>query len=207
MCRDNLVKAEKLHDDLADFSSWSSPQLALLCNIHTELLTGVDCKEGTPPLSQSSAGASSTGPVASVNGLTASGAPGGNASTAQATHAPRPAGAQQDGWLQRQDEGTLFSPQLISLHEAYHAREEEQGGITIPTHCAAHLPLEILPGPPTDFADSRRADPFRLRKPQRITATSDDSVLRCEMGGLEHTEENVPKRTLWYKSVAWPGVI
>ncbi len=41
-------------DDLQDSSSWSSPPLLLLRDIHSKLLTHYDCKEGCAP-SQSQA--------------------------------------------------------------------------------------------------------------------------------------------------------
>ena len=38
-------------------------------------------------------------------------------------------------------------------------------------------------------------------------ATVEDSVLRAEMGALESQEEDAPKRVLWYKPMAFWGVI
>jgi hypothetical protein len=49
---------------------------------------------------------------------------------------------------------------------------------------------------------SRRPEQLRLRTPQRIVATVEDSVLRTEMGDLESQEEDVPKRILWFKSMS-----
>ena len=55
------------------------------------------------------------------------------------------------------------------------------------------------------FAVSRRAEQLRLRTQQRIIATSEDSVLRTEMTGLESQEVNAPKRVLFFKSMRWLG--
>ncbi len=57
------------------------------------------------------------------------------------------------------------------------------------------------------FAVSRRAEQLRLRRAQRIVATAADSVLRTEMTDLEPQEQNAPQRVLWYKPMAWLGVI
>ena len=39
-------------DDLKDPSSWSSPPLVLLCDIHNGLLANYDCKDSAPPPAQ-----------------------------------------------------------------------------------------------------------------------------------------------------------
>ena len=57
------------------------------------------------------------------------------------------------------------------------------------------------------FAVSRRAEQPRLLTQQRIVATAEDSTLRTEMGDLESQEEDAPKPVLWYKPMAWLGVI
>ncbi len=55
------------------------------------------------------------------------------------------------------------------------------------------------------FADSRRAEQHRLRKPQRIVATAVDSVLRTELEDLEPQEEHSP--TVYFGTNLCPGSV
>ena len=81
-------------DDLRDSSSWSSPPLLLLRDIHSRLVTQYDCKEVCAPSQpQGNVGAS-----ARLNS--------------------------QDGILQQQGAAPLSLPQLNCLHEASFARDE-----------------------------------------------------------------------------------
>jgi hypothetical protein len=74
-------------DVLQDSSSWSSSPLLLLRDIHSELLTQFNCKEGcAPALSRAHGGAR--------GGLSS-----------------------QDGVSQQQEDAPLFVPQLNRLHE------------------------------------------------------------------------------------------
>ncbi len=59
------------------------------------------------------------------------------------------------------------------------------------------------------FAVLRRVEQLR---PQRIVASAVESVLRTPQGASRDgasraQEENAPKRVLWYKPMAWLGVI
>jgi hypothetical protein len=81
-------------NDLRDSSSWSSPPLLLLRDIHSRLVTQYDCKEVCAP-SQ----------------------PQGNVRTSARL-------SSQDGILQQQETVPLSLPQLNCLHEASFARDE-----------------------------------------------------------------------------------
>ena len=48
---------------------------------------------------------------------------------------------------------------------------------------------------------------LQLYAPQKITATVADSALRVEMEALEPEQEGAPARSLWYKPMAWLGVL
>ncbi len=81
-------------DDLRDSSSWSSPPLVLLRDIHSKLLTQYDCKEVcVPSQSQGNVGASSRR-------------------------------SSQDGVPQQQEAAPLSLPQLDRLYESSFARDE-----------------------------------------------------------------------------------
>ncbi len=120
--------------------------------------------------------------------------------------------SQQDGDAQQQEAGTLFLPQLNSLHEAYIVRGEDASNVAaIPaqnrlTHqiLSTWQHLKDLKQP---FAVSRRAEQRRLRVQQRVVATVEDSVLRTEMASLESREEDAPRRVLWYKPMSLLGLI
>ena len=57
------------------------------------------------------------------------------------------------------------------------------------------------------FANTRRMEQLHLHAPQKITATVADSALRVEMEALEPEQEGAPARFLWYKPMAWLGVL
>ena len=48
---------------------------------------------------------------------------------------------------------------------------------------------------------------LQLHAPQKITATVAESALRVEMEALEPELEGAPARSLWYKPMAWLGVL
>ena len=48
---------------------------------------------------------------------------------------------------------------------------------------------------------------LQLHAPQKITASVADSALRVEMEALEPEQEGAPARSLWYKPMAWLGVV
>ena len=94
-------------DDLRDSSSWTSPPLVLLRDIHSKLLTQYDCKEVcAPSQSQGNVGAGA-----------------------------RP--SSQDGVPQQQEAAPLSLPQLNRLYETSFARDESSpstaGVIAVPT--------------------------------------------------------------------------
>jgi hypothetical protein len=95
-------------DDPRDSSSWSSPPLLLLRDIHSRLVTEYDCKEVCAPSQpQGNVGASATL-------------------------------SSQDGILQQQEVAPLSLPQLNCLHEASFARDESSTSnasvAVIPSH-------------------------------------------------------------------------
>ena len=81
-------------DDLRDSSSWSSPPLMLLRDIHSKLITQYDCKEVCAP-SQSQVNAGAGARLSS-----------------------------QDGVSQQQETSSLSLPQLNRLVEASFVRDE-----------------------------------------------------------------------------------
>ena len=81
-------------DDLRDSSSWSSPPLVLLRDIHSKLLTQYDCKEVCAP-SQSQGNVGASGRLSS-----------------------------QDGVPQQQETAPLSLPQLNRLFEDSFTRDE-----------------------------------------------------------------------------------
>ena len=167
-------------DDLRDSSSWSSPPLVLLRDIHSKLLTQFDCKEvcASSP-SQVNAGAG----------------------TRQSS---------QDGVSQQQETASLSLPQLNRLVEASFVRDESsasdadatavpsQRRVTqqILSHWQPFRDLKLM------FAGSRRAEQLSLRSHQRVVTTVEESVLKTEMVGLESQEEDDPKRILFFKPMS-----
>jgi hypothetical protein len=163
-------------DDLRDSSSWSSPPLLLLRDIHGKLLTQCDCKE----VCASSQSQVNVGDSARLR--------------------------TQDDVSQQQGAAPLSLPQLNSLFEASFVRDESSASnadvAAIPSqlkvtqqilsHWQPFLDLKLM------FAGSRRAEQLSLRSQQRIVATFEDSVLRTEMAGLESQEEDAPKRILFF---------
>ena len=148
-------------DDVQD-SSWASPPLLLLRDIHSKLLTEYHCKEGCAlPQSQAHVGA-------------------------------RSGRSSQDVVSQQQQAASLFVPQLNRLHEAFLVRGGDASNVAvaaIPAHnrlthqIVQHWqPFQNLK---LTFAVSRRAEQGRLRTQQRIIATAENSVLRTEMANLE----------------------
>ena len=186
-------------DDLRDSSSWTSPPLVLLRDIHSKLLTQYDCKEVCAP-SQSQVNV---------------GAGAGPSSQSQVNIGAGPRPSFQDGVSQFQEPAPLSLPQLNRLVEASFVRDESSA-------CNADVPVipsqlkvthqilshwEPFRNLKSKFAGSRRAEQLSLRSQQRIVATVEDSVLRMEMAGLESLEEDEPKRILFYKPMGWLGQI
>ena len=172
-------------DDLRDSSSWSSPPLVLLRDIHSKLLTQFDCKEVC---------ASSPSQVNSGAGARLS---------------------SQDGVSQQQETATLKLPQINRLIEVSFVRDESSASnadaTAIPSqhrvtqqilsHWQPFRDLKLM------FAGSHRAEQLTLRSQQRVVATVEESVLKTEMAGLESQEEDAPKRLLFFKPMSWLGQI
>ena len=162
-------------DDLRDSSSWSSPPLVLLRDIHSKLLTQYDCKEVCAP-SQSQVHVGASARLSS-----------------------------QDGISQQQEAAPLSIPQLNCLFEASFARDESSvsnaGVAAIPSQFKVTQQILLHWQPFRDlklkYVGSRRAEQVGLRSQQRIVTTVEDSVLRTEMAGLESQEEDAPKRILF----------
>jgi hypothetical protein len=142
-------------DDLRDSSSWSSPPLMLLRDIHSKLITQYDCKEVCAS-SQSQVNAGAGARLSS-----------------------------HDGVSQQQEIAPLIIPQLNRLFEASFVRDESSPSnaddvAVIPSqhrvtqqllrHWQPFRDLKLI------FAGSRRAEQLSLRSQQRIVATVEDSV-------------------------------
>ncbi len=137
-------------DDLRDSSSWSSPPLLLLRDIHSKLLTQCDCKEVCAP-SQSQVHVGASGGIRS-----------------------------QDGVSQQQEVAPPSIPQLNRLIEASFVRDGSSASnaaiTTIPSlqritqqilsHWQPFRDLKLT------FAGARRAEQLSLRS-QRGLCTSD----------------------------------
>ena len=164
-------------DDLRDSSSWSSPPLMLLCDIHSKLITQYDCKEVCAP-SQSQVNAGAGARLSS-----------------------------QDGVSHQEETASLSLPQLNRLLEASFVRDESSASnadvAVIPSQHRVTQQLlrhwQPFPDLKLMFPVLCRTEQLSLRSQQRIVATVEDSVLRTEMTDLESLEEDDPKRILFYK--------
>jgi hypothetical protein len=171
-------------DDLRDSSSWSSPPLLLLCDIHFNLIDKYDCKE-VCATSQSQVNVGASARLGS-----------------------------QDGVSQQQETAPLSLPQLNRLFEASFARDESfvsnAGVPAIPSQFKVTqqilLHWQTFRDLKLKCVGSRRAEQLSLRSHQRIVSTVEDSVLRTEMTGLESPEDHSPKSIL-FKPMSWLGQI
>jgi hypothetical protein len=172
-------------DDLRDSSSWSSPPLVLLRDIHGTLISQYDCKEVcATSQSQGNVGASA-----------------------------RP--SSQDGVPQQQEAAPLSLPRLDRLFEASFARDENSvsnaGVVVIPSQLKVTKQILLHWQPFRDlklkYVGSCQTEQLSLRSQERIVATVEDSVLKTEMAGLESQEEDAPKRILFFKPMSWLGQI
>jgi hypothetical protein len=178
-------------DDLRDSSSWSSPPLLLLRDIHSNLLTQYDCKEVcVPSQSQVNVGAG-VRPNSQSQVNVGSGA--------------RP--SSQDGVSQQQEPAPLSLPQLNRLVEASFVWDESSVSnahvAVIPSQHRVTQQILSHWQPLRDlkfrFVVSRRAEQLNLHSQHRLVDTVEDSVLRTEMADLESLEEDDPKRILFFK--------
>ena len=186
-------------DDLRDSSSWSSPPLLVLGDIHSNLLTQYDCKKVcAPSQSQVNVGAG-TRPN----------------SQSQVNVGPGDRPSSQDGVSQQQEPAPLSLPQLNRLVETSFVRDESSDSNVdvdvIPSQCRVTQQILSHWQPFRDlkfrFAVSRRAEQLNLRSQQSIVATVEDSLLRTEMDTLESLEEDDPKHILFFKPMGWLGQI
>ncbi len=186
-------------DDLRDSSSWTSPPLVLLRDIHSKLLTQYDYKEVCAP-SQSQVNVG-TGVRPSSPSQVNMGA------------GPRP--SSQDGVFHLQEPAPHSLPQINLLVEASVVWDESSASNAdvpvIPTQLKVTHQILSHWEPLRDlkfmFAGSLRAEQLSLRSQQRIVTTVEDSVLRTEMAGLESLQEDDPKLILFYKPMGCLGQI
>jgi hypothetical protein len=167
-------------DDLKDSSSWSSPPLNLLRDIHNDLLANYDCKDSAPPPAQPGVRAR----------------PGRNSQDGVSQQ-------QEAAPLFLPQLNRLHEACIVRGEDAISV-----ACAAIPAQSRLTQQIINLWQPfKQNFAVARRAEQLCLRTQQRIVATVEDSVLRTEMGALESQEEDAPKRGLWYKPLGAPGLI
>ena len=168
-------------DDLRDSSSWSSPPLVLLRDIHSKLLVQYNCIEEVCAQSQSQVNVGAGAGPSSQSGA-----------------GPRP--SSQDGVPQQQETASLIVPQLNRLVEASFVRDESSASnadvtTAIPSQLKVTKQILLHWQPFRDlklmFAGSHRAEQLSLRSQQRVVATVEESVLKTEMTGLESQEEHL----------------
>ncbi len=172
-------------DDLRDSSSWASPPLVLLRDIHSKLLTQYDCKEVCAQ-SQSQVNV---------------GAGAGPSSQSQVNIGAGPRPSSQDGVSQLQEPVPLSLPQLNRLVEASFVRDESSASnadvTAIPSQFKVTTQILLHWQPFRDlklkYVGSRQAEQLSLRSQQRVVATIEESVLMTEMAGLESQEEDAPR--------------
>jgi hypothetical protein len=186
-------------DDLRDSSSWASPPLVLLRDIHSKLLTQYDCKEVcTQSQSQVNVGAGA-----------------GPRSQSQVNIGAGPRPNSQDGVSQLQEPVPLSLPQLNRLVEASFVRDESSASNVDVTAIPSQLQLtkQILlhwqhfRDLKLKYVGSRQAEQLSLHSQQRVVATVEESILKTEMTGLESQEADAPKRILFFKPMNWLGQI
>ena len=142
-------------DDLRDSSSWSSPPLVLLRDIHSKLTAQYDCKE-VCALSQSQGNVGASARLSS-----------------------------QDGVPQQQEAGPLSIPQLNCFHESSFTRDESSvsnaGVDVIPSQLKVTKQILLHWQPFRDlklkYVGSRQAEQLSLSSQQRIVGTVEESVL------------------------------
>ena len=161
-------------DDLRDMSSWTSPPLVLLRDIHSKLLAQYDCKEVcAPSQSQINVGACA-----------------GPSSQSQVNIGAGSRQSSQDGDSQLQESAPLTLPQVnLLVVESSCVRDESSVSNAdvpvIPSQLkVTHQILrhwEPFRDLKSRLAGSRRAEQLSLCSQQSIVATVEDSVLRTEM--------------------------
>jgi hypothetical protein len=182
-------------DDLRNSSSWASPPIVLLRDIHSKLLTQYDCKEVCAQSQSQFNVGTGVGP----------------SSQSQVNIGAGPRPSSQDGVSQLQEPVPLSLPQLNRLVEASFVRDESSvsnADVTvIPPQFKVTKQILLHWKPFRDlklkYVGSRQAEQLSLRSQQRIVATVEESVLKTEMTDLESQEEDAPKRILFFKPMSW----
>jgi hypothetical protein len=160
-------------DDLRDSSSWATPPLVLLRDIHSKLLTQYDCKEVCAQ-SQSQ-----------VNVGTGAG----RTSQSQVNIGAGPRPNSQDGVSQLQEPVPLSLLQLNRIVEASFVRDESSASNADVTVIPSQLQVtkQILlhwqhfRDLKLKYVGSHQAEQLSLRSRQRKVATVEESVLKTEM--------------------------
>ncbi len=172
-------------DDLRDSSSWASPPLVLLRDIHSNLITQYDCKEVCAE-SQSQ-----------VNEGTGTGS--NSQSRVNIGTGPRP--NSQDGVSHLQDPVPLSLPHLNHLVEASSVRDEisvSNDDVTVMTSQFKVTKQILLHWQP--FRDLKLKY-VGSRQTEQLSSLSEQSVV------VESQEEDTPKRILFFKPMSWLGQI
>jgi hypothetical protein len=182
-------------DDLRDSSSWSSPPLVLLRDIHSYLIDQYDCKEEVCAQSQSQ-----------VNVGTGAGP----SSQSQVNIGSGPRPSSQDGVPQKQETATLMFPQLNRLIEVSFVRDESSASnfdvTVIPSQFKVTKQILLHWQPfrcdirdlKLKYVGSRQTEQLSLRSQQRVVTTVEESVLKTEMADLESQEEDAPHRIILF---------
>jgi hypothetical protein len=168
-------------DEHKDSSSWSSPPLVLLRDIHNGLLAKYDWKDSVPPPDQS--GERARPGCNTQDGVS-------QQQEASALFVPQL--KKLDEAFHVRDEDASDLPTIPLQKRVTHK---------ILNHFRPFKDLKET------FAVVCRAEQLFLRTKQRIAGTVEDSLLRTEMETLESQEEDAPKRVLWYTPMGWLGQI
>jgi hypothetical protein len=184
---------------LRDSSSWSSPPLVLLRDIHSKLITQYDWKE---VCAQS---------PSQVN----EGAGDGSSSQSQVNIGAGPRPSSQDGVSHLQDPVPLSLPQPNRLVEASFVRDESSvsnaDDTVMPTQFKVTkqilLHWQTFRDLKLKYVGLRQTEQLSSCSQQRVVTTVEESVLKTEMAGLESQEEDAPKRILFFKPMSWLGQI
>ncbi len=196
-------------DDLRDSSSWSSPPIVHLRDIHSKLLHQYDCKEEVCAQSQSQVNVG-TGAGPSSQSQDHIGAGPSQVNTGAGARL-----SSQDGVPQQQETAPLIVPLLNRLVEASFVRNESSASnadvTVIPSQLKVTKQILFHWQPFRDlrlkYVGSRQAEQLSLRSQQRVVDTVEESVLKTEMADLESQEEDVHKRILFFKPMSWLGQI
>ncbi len=168
-------------DDLKDPSTWSSPPLVLLRDIHDGLLSKYGYKDTTPPQSQPEA-------------------------RARVGHSEQDGDAQQQevGPLLLPQLTRLHEVYHVWGEDASNVAVIPAQHRVTQQICNRWQPFKDLK---QTFVVWRCVEQLRQRVKQCVVATVEDSDLRTEMENLESDEEDTARRVLWYKPMSWLGQI